>query len=195
MIGGVVLAAGASRRAGTAKALARARDGRALVAIARETLLAAGVDEVVVVASAELAGEISALLAAQVVVPHAPARSMRASLEAGLGAARGQLVVVSLVDHPSVRAATVRALIERASASGAPVTRPRYQGRRGHPYVLGPRGVLALMQADAARSARDVFRAMLGALDVDVDDPAVVEDLDTPALLAAAGVHVAEGPR
>ena len=67
--------------------------------------------------------------------------------------------------------ATRRALIVRAT----------YHGRHGHPVIFG-RGVFdALRHADPAIGAKAVLRAQAaGVVDVEVDDPGVLHDIDEP---------------
>src|SRR5690606_16062661 len=67
-----------------------------------------------------------------------PLPSLRLAL-AALGSAPGgepDFLVWLPLDHPAVAPATVRALVDAARASGAPVTLPVHQGRRGHPAVF-----------------------------------------------------------
>ena len=107
---------------------------------------------------------------------------MRSSLALGL---RDQYVaaMVSLVDHPSVGAHTVRQLIEAWRRSAAVVVRPVFDARRGHPYLVGRAIFDRLQQGDLSTSARPILEAFPG-LDVPVQDPGVREDLDTAIELA-----------
>lgn len=95
----------------------------------------------------------------------------------------GQWAMVTLVDVPAVRAVTVRALAGAAAAGQTRAIRPRHGDRHGHP-VVWRRDVLAMLEAaDPALGARAVMRALAiagGVLDLDVDDPGVLTDIDTP---------------
>lgn len=86
------------------------------------------------------------------------------------------------VDHPYVRPETLRAL---AAALGThAVARPRYRERGGHPPLVARSAWPALAAcADVPGGARAVI-ATLDTVDVPVDDPGVVRDVDTPADLA-----------
>jgi molybdenum cofactor cytidylyltransferase len=68
-----------------------------------------------------------------------------------------------------------------ASAGAAEVVRPRYAGAGGHPPLVA-RAVWPRLAAcgDAPDGARGVLRAA-PCLDVDVDDPGVVRDVDVLA--------------
>ncbi|MEZ4335048.1 MAG: nucleotidyltransferase family protein [Sandaracinaceae bacterium] len=181
-IGGVVLAAGASRRAGTVKALASI-DGEAFVARAVRTLREGGCDEVVVVVGPPHAERVTAAVeGARVVENPAPAQGMLSSLQVALDD-RWEAAVVSLVDHPRVRIETVRALIAAFGASDAELVRPVFEGRGGHPYVVARRVFAALRAGDPAIGPRPIYAAC-ARLDVPVDDPAVREDLDTAEAIA-----------
>lgn len=178
-VGGVVLAAGASRRAGRIKALATV-DGVAFVVAAAQTLIDGGCDEVRVVLGAPHASSIAAVVGdlAVCVDNPAPERGMLSSLQIGL-CDSWAAAVVSLVDHPSVRPQTVTELIRAWRRSAADVVRPVFAGKRGHPYVISRSVFAALREGDLERGARPVL-ARQSSFDVDVSDPHVRQDLDTP---------------
>jgi molybdenum cofactor cytidylyltransferase len=104
------------------------------------------------------------------------------SLIAGLDAIDGPGIdgaLVTLVDVPLVRAETVRVLLARAGTSAAPVVRAVHQGRHGHPVIVSRRLFDELRRADPAVGAKAVLRAH-PIEDVEVPDPGVAEDIDTP---------------
>ena len=135
---GIVLAAGAGTRMGRPKALIRAADGDWLER-ATSTLLAAGCERVVVVlgAQAEAAQELVPTHAAVLaVVADRWADGMSASLRTGLEAATGDAAVVTLVDLPGLPADAVRRVCA-APVTAASLRRAVYEGRPGHPVLLG----------------------------------------------------------
>jgi molybdenum cofactor cytidylyltransferase len=87
------------------------------------------------------------------------------------------------VDLPHVRLTTVERLLDSYRQDGAPVVVPAFGARRGHP-VLWDASLFAelLTSVEAARSgARAVLQAHRAAARVvPVDDPAVVDSLNTP---------------
>jgi CTP:molybdopterin cytidylyltransferase MocA len=92
-------------------------------------------------------------------------------------------VLVLTVDRPHVQPSTVARLVDAHVQNPLAVWQPAYRGRRGHP-VLFPHDLvndlLALAKEESARTLlkrRDV-EARRRALDV--DDPAVVANLDRP---------------
>ncbi len=201
-IGGVVLAAGRSDRAGTSKAMF-SFEGRTLVAIAAQRLLDAGAGEVVVVIAAPHGPRIAAHLIAhfaghsaarhsaahvRTVVNPRPEDGMLGSLQRALARGEGwDAAVVSLVDHPRVRAGTVARLIDAWRASEAELVRPVHAGHGGHPYVIARSVFPRLLAAPPVIGARAIFHAITDRVDLEVTDPFVLEDLDHQAQLRALG--------
>jgi CTP:molybdopterin cytidylyltransferase MocA len=186
MLPAMVLAAGRSSRFGSPKALAAA-GGVTFISKIINTLEAAGVTETIVVGRAEdheLAAEVgSSGHAARVVVNPDPDRGQLSSLITGLDAIDGpgvNGVLVTLVDMPLVSAAAIRQLIDRAAVSAAAVVRAVHAGRHGHPVVFKRAAFDALRRADPSVGAKAVVHAM-AVEDVEIEDPGVVEDVDTPA--------------
>lgn len=188
IVGGIVLAAGASRRAGTIKALAMI-DGEPFVARAVRTLREGGCDEVAVVVGPPHAERvIAAVPDARRVDNLSPERGMLSSLQRALDD-RWAAAVVSLVDHPRVAPATVRRLLDAFAEGDADLVRPVFEGRAGHPYVVARALFGALRAGDPAVGPRPIYAACRR-LDVAVDDRGVRDDLDTPEAIASV-----TGPR
>jgi tRNA (mo5U34)-methyltransferase len=185
MIPAIVLAAGASSRMGRPKALLRTGD-RTFVRAILDALRTAGVTDAVVVVRAgqpEVIAEIEAAGFGRHVLNPRPEDGQLSSLLAGLAAVDRdgvEAVLVTLVDVPLIGADAVRTLIARARASDAAVLRAVHQGRHGHPVVFKKRVFDALRRADPAIGAKAVIRAWPPE-DVEVPDPGVAEDIDTPA--------------
>jgi CTP:molybdopterin cytidylyltransferase MocA len=194
-IAAVILAAGAGRRlGGVAKALLPRGDGSSsssyLAAIAA-TARAVGLVDAVVVVGEPFGADVAAharQLGLRVRVNPAPDRGMASSVALGFAAIAGGPAAAAWlwpVDHPAVTAGTLRRLIEALGPLGAPggpeVARPCHRGRGGHPPLISralwPRLAACADQADGARG---VVRAARGVA-VEVDDPAVIHDIDTPA--------------
>jgi molybdenum cofactor cytidylyltransferase len=149
------------------------------------TLRQAGVSETVVVVrpgAVEVVREVVASGYARTVENPAPERGQLSSLLVGLDAVVGvdvSAVLVTLVDVPLVSAATVTTLLARASRSSAPIVRAVHGGRHGHPVIFARAVFAALRAADADVGAKAVLRAHT-VEDVEVDDPGVAFDVDTP---------------
>jgi molybdenum cofactor cytidylyltransferase len=181
---GIVLAAGASTRMGRPKALLPAGQStfvRTILAALRDGGVA---DTVVVVRPGHDAvlAEIGAARYGRAVINPRADEGQLSSLLAGLDAVDTDGVdaaLVTLVDVPMVRAATIRILLARAAASSAPIVRAVHGGRPGHPVIFKRHVFAALRAADPAIGAKEVVRSA-GVDDVEVDDPGVLVDVDTP---------------
>ena len=184
---GLLLAAGQGRRFGGDKLLQPLADGTPVAVAAARALKAACADSIAVLRPEQDA--LAALLEAEGlrVVRCAAARSgMGYSLAAGVAAsrdARGWLV--ALADMPCISVATLQAVAELIGG-GAALAAPRYAGRRGHPVGFAARwrgALLALEGDEGARAILEQSRFLLHVLET--DDPGVLQDVDSPADLAA----------
>lgn len=186
-IAGIVLAAGLSERMGAPKALLDFR-GQPFVVRVLEALEALDLKTRVVVLGSD-ASRIRPVLAAREClivenpdVAGGPIVSLRCALSM-LRPVSPAAVLVWPVDLPHVRIATVERLIESWRHSGAPVVVPAFGGRRGHP-VMWDASVLEEL-ASSALATHEGARVVLHAHERDlvtiaVDDPAVIDDLNTP---------------
>ena len=193
---GVILAAGDSSRMGRDKALLPwpppALGDTFLSAAIR--LFFSHVDVVLVVVGkneAALAPVVYANGASLVVNPD-PARGQFSSLRVGLQEVlnRGRdAAMVTLVDRPPVRMETIKRLesaFERATTQRKWAVIPEYQGKHGHPILVGREMMEAFLRAPETSDARDVEHAHLSQIEyVPVDDPLVAINVDTPEQYAA----------
>lgn len=188
-IAGLILAGGASQRMGQPKALLEF-EGQTFVGIGVALLAQAGCAPVLVVDGAH---RLSPLAGAELVHNLAWQTGPLSSLQCGLTRAlelEPQLdaLVVHHVERPRVQTQTVRALVARARAEPECVWQPSFAGRSGHPLVW-PRALFeALVELDPARdSARTILRGPASARrrKLEVDDPGVLDNIDTPEQLAA----------
>ena len=179
----IVLAAGASVRMGRSKALLQ-MGGRTFVRRILDELRSGGIDEIAVVLRPEHSAEKAEVSAGDGRIIENPRadEGQLSSLVAGLDAldAPGvESVLVTLVDVPLIQASTVRVLLDRAGRTPAPIVRVSFRGRHGHPVVFKRQVFNALRAADPAVGAKAVLRAF-AVEEVDVEDPFVIEDVDTP---------------
>jgi CTP:molybdopterin cytidylyltransferase MocA len=184
---GVVLAAGAGRRFGMPKALARDDDGIPWVQLACRALLDGGCRDVVVVLGAR-AREAEALVPAGAtwVVAADWATGIAASLRTGLAAAaatRADAAVVSLVDLPGLRADAVRRVLGTAQEPDAPrhaLARATYGGAPGHPVLVGRTHWAALAAAVHGDTGAGPYLRTHLATAVDCTDLGGGADVDHP---------------
>jgi molybdenum cofactor cytidylyltransferase len=189
MIAAIVLAGGRSRRMGQPKALLLAPCGRTFVARLVDTLTAGGADIPLVVGRPDdesLKAVVESLdsRARWVANPDADLGGQLSSLQSGLRKADRpgvRAVMMVPIDSPMVEPQTVSTLIAAFIATNAPIVRPRYRGRNGHPVVFSRAVFDDLRRADPAVGAKAVLRAHHdGIVNVDVDDAGVIGDVDTP---------------
>jgi molybdenum cofactor cytidylyltransferase len=193
----VILAAGESTRMGSDKALLPwppARPGT--TSASAQTFLSAAIqalspfnDIVIVVAGkneAKLAPFVYATGAALVRNP-SPERGQFSSLQVGLHAVLNHGrdgAMITLVDRPPVGQATLGALrvaFQTALSNGKWAVVPEYQGRHGHPILVGREMIEAFLKAPADSTARDVLHQNLPHLVyLPTDDPGIAMNVDTP---------------
>ncbi|QCQ17353.1 nucleotidyltransferase family protein [Microbacterium sp. RG1] len=180
-VAGLVLAAGAGRRFGSPKALARTPDGHSWLALAVGALRDAGCLPIYVAVGASL-DQVLPLVPADaepVPVPD-PTQGMSASLRAGLDAAQDSdavAVAIITVDTPDLPAAAVQRVT--AAVDAASLVQAVYGERPGHPVVIGRDHWPALAASVVGdRGARDYLRAH-GAERIDCADLWAGEDRDT----------------
>ncbi|HUO05440.1 MAG TPA: nucleotidyltransferase family protein [Candidatus Binataceae bacterium] len=193
-IEGILLAAGESRRMGYPKPLLEL-NGKPFISAIASTMLTA-VPRLIVVLGTE-AERIARALPddprIMVVLNPNYSRGQLSSLKAGLASVENDAigVMVHLCDHPTVRADTFRAVIDRFTKSGQPIAIARHAGRRGHPAIFARSVFAELMAAPDGEGARRVVNAAPGrVVYADVNDSGVNLDLDTPADLERAGISL-----
>lgn len=198
---GVVLTGGRSSRMGRPKALVEL-EGRSFLSRILEAMDGAGIAEAVIVTGthdSEIRAHLArsprpGSLALSVVTNLEPDRGQLSSLRLALDAVEGSpagapadAVLVALVDHPLVRTATMKALLDAFERTRAPVVRPVFEGRHGHPVLFAREVFAALREAAPDGGARTIVRGLGPRVrDVAVDDPGVCLDVDTPEALADA---------
>jgi CTP:molybdopterin cytidylyltransferase MocA len=191
-VAGLLLAAGAGRRMGLPKGLLRDADDVPYLRRGVSVLRDGGVDAVTVVVGAS-ADVLAGLLDEDVLRGGPPldvvtaadwAEGMGASLRGGLRHlldSDHDVALVNLVDLPDVTSAVVRRVLAAGSPAGAAaLARASFEGRPGHPVLLGRAhwsGVIASAQGD--RGARAYLTAH-SHLDVPCGDLATGRDVDSP---------------
>ncbi|MFI6447096.1 NTP transferase domain-containing protein [Kitasatospora sp. NPDC050543] len=184
----VLAAGGGSRLGGRPKALLPYR-GRPLVEHAVAVVRAGGCEDVTVVlgAARERVRAGTELPGCRLIDNPLWESGMGSSLRAGLQALPAGLaaVLVMLVDTPGVTPQAVARLLA-AHRAGAELAAAGYDGRRGHPVLVGARH---FAEAAAGATGDAGARALLAAhpdelVLVECGDVAVPDDLDTPADLA-----------
>lgn len=187
----IVLAAGTGRRLGGPKALlawpsATARKDVPMAVAHAEARLAAESERVLVVTRKPMMKPLLKHVrpGLDLLVSDAPdelgAAGSLAFATARLGDA--EIIVVTPVDSPPAKPETVAKLVSALTGDPAKLAaRPVYKGRAGHPVALRRAGLERYAAPDPP-PLRDHLRALGEAVaDVDVNDTAILVDLNTPA--------------
>lgn len=193
-VAALIMAGGASARMGRPKALLEYA-GRSFLAHAVATIRAGGCSPVLVIDGAHrLERQLQSELEGLREIVHndrwelGPLSSVQAGLRRALRlepALAGLLV--HPVERPRVQVATISGLIAAFTAEPEGLWQPVHAGHSGHP-MLWPRALFdALLDLDPAlHSARTLVRGAAASRrrKLEVVDPGVLENIDTPAELA-----------
>lgn len=197
----VILAAGDSTRMGCDKALLPWPPITPGTEYTAETFLSAAIrtlssfnDMVIVVVGkneTNLAPIVYASGASLVRNP-APERGQFSSLQTGLQEVLNQgrdAATITPVDRPPVAISTLKTLhhaFETAVTQEKWAVVPEYQGKHGHPYLIGREMIEAFLRADPASTARDVEHQHQPFIEyVAINDPFIALNVDTPEQYAA----------
>ncbi len=192
----VVLAAGLSRRMKAEKILLPFGDSTVLETIL-STLALAGVEEVVCVLRTDLpdAARRARAAGARVVWNARPEEDMLISIRMGLRAVspKASAVFIWPADCPAVSPRTVGLLARSADPARALI--PVYRSRRGHPALLGRELLPAVEGIPPREGLRHLWRTRAEAVtEIAVDDPGILQNLDTPEAYRVAVESREEGP-
>lgn len=204
-LGAVLLAGGASRRFGAANKLLADVDGVSLLGRVAREIVAAGVDDIVVVTGAERAAYDAALagLAVRCVHNDGWERGLGSSIATGVKALAADDAAAFVVpgDLPNITAAMLGRLAAAFSeARGVRIVVPvTAQGAQRNPVLWPRRFFPALAALTGDRGGKSILDSHgQDRLDVAFDDAALFADVDTPddhARLRAGGRDRAGEPR
>ena len=183
---GILLGAGRSRRMGRPKLLLPWGSGTMIGSIV-QAMEGGGVDSITVVV-AEDRGNLSCWVRDRglgLTVNSDPSRGMLSSLWVALdflgGADRlkeaGVSLLVSPADCPMIQSSTVKTLLANGDLNKMLI--PRYQGQRGHPLWIPPSALPEIPQLPLHRGLK-ALRDRVEYLEIPVDDPGILQDIDTP---------------
>jgi molybdenum cofactor cytidylyltransferase len=184
VIAGIILAAGASRRMGSPKALLDYRGETFLGRLIR--ILSGECDPVIVVLREQTGtGEQHEAGACHFVINPDPERGQLSSLQTALAAVplSAEGFLFTPVDCPVIEPATIR-LLAKTFGQRDPATLlviPRHDGRHGHPVCAARLLIAELLALPPTGQAREVIRRHAHQTQyVDVDDAGVLADIDDP---------------
>ena len=181
-IAAIVLAAGRARRMGAFKPLLPFGD-QTVIESCINNLRAANIQDIIVVVghrAEEIREHLGALDFTFAVNPN-PDSEMGESIARGVEQVNSSVraVIVALVDHPAVPAATVTILIDEWRR-GARLVQPEYKGRGGHPVLIDLAYRNELLALAPAGGLRALFAAHRDEVKrVPVESPYIARDMDT----------------
>ena len=185
-IAAIVLAAGSSQRMGEHNKLHLPIDGVALLRRSLQTLLAANIDELVVVLGHEQESTRALVddLPLQIVCNEAHSSGQMTSVHCGLAALENNHggVIIALGDQPALTVADINYLIDAyQQRSGGEVVVPTFAGQRGNPIIISEScraDILAGTRNLGCRKFIDKNPELV--CKVEMPGPGVLIDLDTP---------------
>lgn len=197
-LGGIILAAGESSRMGQDKALLpwpKDSGGTGVPARAGGTLLSAAIDalsahcDMVIVVAGKNEPALRSVVygcGALLIQNPTPERGQFSSLQTGLREVlnRGRdSAMVTLVDRPPPQAETLNRLVAAFASRSHDVSAvvPEYQGKHGHPIVIGREMIEAFLRAATTANAREIEHSNEDRIRyLGVDDPLVTMNINTP---------------
>jgi molybdenum cofactor cytidylyltransferase len=174
---------------GSPKALLPDRDGVPFIVRIVSSMRTAGLSNLVVVtgrhhdAIVDVLAQSPEPAAALVVRNPDPTRGQLSSLWTALDVCPPgtEAVVMTLVDVPMLAPSTIARVVETWRRTRAPIVRPAFGTRRGHPVIFDRSVFDELRRAPVELGARAVVSAHYEeVVNVPVEDPGCVVDIDTP---------------
>jgi molybdenum cofactor cytidylyltransferase len=184
MIIGIILAAGESKRMGTPKALLKIGDRLFINHIAAQ--LEASQLDLIYAVLGDKAELIQSVLESNVTVLHNPNfhEGQISSLKTAIDKVQYENcdgVIIALVDHPLISSVVVSKLIETFYQSKKRIIIPTHAGKRGHPVLYSREVFAEILEAPPDRNAKTIrLENLEETLEVEVDDPGILVDIDTP---------------
>jgi molybdenum cofactor cytidylyltransferase len=197
MPGAVLLAAGFSVRFGSIKLKATLPDGNTILRKTFNNLLQA-TENIIVIGRMELLEQgvydfIPALHRPYLFLCDDARLGMGHSLACGIRhiPPTWQSAMICLGDMPFVRRDTLMRLLSAGRSQNIII--PRYQSARGHPVIFGRQFFPELQLCQGDSGARHVLQANPNSIiELDIDDPGILQDIDTPQALAALCAQVTD---
>jgi len=190
MLAAVILAAGESRRMGSAKALIPFRGisfVQHLVNATRHSRV--GMTRIVLGASADEIQPKLGIDPAWIVVNRDWQRGQLSSIQAGVRSLpeKTEGMILCPVDHPLVSGNLISDLIKQFDSSGKLVAVPTFHGKRGHPVIFRASLYDELLTAPPDVGAREVvWNHVQDIIEVTTEEEGVVLNLNDPEIMKKA---------
>lgn len=189
-VAAIILAAGQGVRFGQEPKLLATLDEKPLVRHVAEAALASAARPVIAVLGHRRAEVYEALEDLGVIaVDNLVYRDgLSTSLKAGFAALspEAEAAIILLGDMPRVKAAFINRLIDAWCTADRPSAAvPTFGGRRGNPVLLSRVLAPEIANLTGDTGAGPLLRSRSSVLELMVDDPAILQDVDTPEALHA----------
>jgi len=187
-IAAILLAAGLSSRMGRPKLLLPWGATTVLGQVV-STFALAGMEKIIVVtggARKQIEGLVAELAkdfpVRAVYNPQYSHGEMLSSIQAGLAALDSQTraALIGLGDQPQVREETVRLICAAFVQVKSPLVIPRFQNRRGHPWLAARPLWPKILALTAPTTPRQYLNTYTGQVEYVAADQSILQDLDTP---------------
>jgi molybdenum cofactor cytidylyltransferase len=185
MITAIILAAGASKRMGRPKMLLPWGEETVLSHVV-STFFEAGLKDILVVtggAREQVESAISHLEVRTIYNREFAKGEMLSSIQCGINTTsrQAQAVLIGLGDQPQVQTGSVRMVCDVYHDLKSDIVIPSFKKRRGHPWLVSRPLWSELLNMDVSLSSRSFLNTHSDKIHyVDVDDPGVLADMDTP---------------
>jgi molybdenum cofactor cytidylyltransferase len=185
MIVGLILAAGASTRMGTHKALLNIGEETFLQRIVHELHSAQVLENILVLGSnAEQIQSTLTWFDGKIIVNEDWVKGQISSIQTGISSLTDEKihgVLLCPVDHPMLTQSLIVDLLQGFWKSNKNIIVPTYNRKRGHPVLFGRAMFDALRSAPLDEGAKHVVRNHPEEiLEVPVDDESILLNVDTP---------------
>jgi molybdenum cofactor cytidylyltransferase len=187
MVTAILLAAGSSRRMGAYNKLLLPWKGKPLVVATTENIIAAGVDDLVLVTGHEAEAITAAVSGLPVRVIHNPhyAAGMTGSIQTGISAASGNGYMICLADMVSIEpeeyVLLVKAFKDEYSRDIECILLPEYQGQKGNPVLFASSWREAILRHPEEDGCRTLVRSHpVHQHRIPMPTAHVLQDIDTP---------------
>ena len=183
-VAAIVLAAGRSRRMGRPKQLLPLKSLTMIEVVARRVRPHVDCLVAVIGHAGEQVAAVLRPLGVILTVNDDVDRGMLSSVKCGLRAAGPgwQGYLFCLGDQPGLTDSVVGAVLAGAASAERGIVIPAFSGRRGHPVYVSRRYYDEILGLDESLGLNAVTGSHpADTLEIPVDEPAVLEDMDTPA--------------
>ena len=181
-VSAIILGAGLSRRMGEENKLFLPIGGKPMIEWVIQHVGSAGVDEIILVGSELSLDRLKKFENTRTKVVDNPdyQSGMTSSIQAGVEMAAGDGYMICLGDQPNIKTPTYDVLLDAFSSNPAAIVLPFYQGEKGNPVIL-PKvfraDILAHEEPEGCKGIVMANKELV--IQVDVDDPGVLQDIDT----------------